>query len=265
MFLKKKVYYRISIVGAGNVASHLAPVLEGAGHEVVEVYSRQFSNAEQLCEGLYNAVPKADLDFSGSNAQIFIIAVPDQHIVEVARQIVLPEGSVLVHTSGSIDMGALENDSEASIGVFYPLQTFTKNTEVNFKEIPLLVEGEDKATLKIVKSLAESLSRKVHEVDSEQRAVLHIAAVFSCNFTNHMITIAQDMVESHAINFELLKPLIAETISKSLNIGPKAAQTGPARRGDQAVVDKHTLFLEEANPELAQIYRLISQNIVKSS
>jgi predicted short-subunit dehydrogenase-like oxidoreductase (DUF2520 family) len=145
--------------------------------------------------------------------------------------------------------------------VLYPLQTFTKGRKVNLKEVPLFVEGEDSETEKILLKLAKSISKEVHVLSSEKRFILHLSAVFSSNFTNHMLSIAETIMKQNKLDYGWLKPLIAETINKGLEIGPSNAQTGPARRGDLEVLDKHMQSLKKDEP-LQEIYRLISQHIL---
>lgn len=263
MFLKKKHYFKISMIGAGNVASLLAPALESAGHRIVEVYSRHLKNAQALCDSLYEAKVNHHLDFSQSIATIFILAVPDDRIREVATQLVLPNDAILMHTSGSMSLEILYQVGYADSAVLYPLQTFTKNKKVSFQEIPLLIEGSNPTTLAVVRQVAESISKHVQEMRSEQRAVVHIAAVFSCNFTNHLIRIAEDLTETHHIDFNLLKPLIAETVNKSLSIGPQKAQTGPAVRKDTETIQRQMDFLRNTDQKLAQLYQLLSESIMK--
>ncbi|WPP51037.1 Rossmann-like and DUF2520 domain-containing protein [Catalinimonas niigatensis] len=262
MFLKRKYSFKISMIGAGNVASLLAPTLESAGHVIKEVYSRHKKNAQALCDQLYEAEVNYNLDFSRSTASIFFIAVPDDRIGEVVEQIILPAASILIHTSGSMPMQVLKGKDHVSLGVFYPLQTFTKNKAVHFQDIPLLIEASDASTLKTIKILAESISKQVQEMSSEQRAILHIAAVFSCNFTNHLILLAEELTDNHQIDFDLLKPLIAETVNKSLNIGPRKAQTGPAARRDIETLQRHTHFLKGEDKRLAKLYQLLSDSIM---
>lgn len=255
-------YFKVSIIGSGNVAGHLANALENAGHFVNEVYSRTRSHGEALVSKLYDTSYKEDLDFSESTSDIFIIAVSDSAIKEVAEAIIVPENAILVHTSGTRSLEDLNQYYTENTGVFYPLQTFSKIKKVDFGEIPICVEAKNKAALKGLKTLGKSLSKKVVEIDSQQRMILHIAAVFACNFTNHMFAISEEILRSKNMDFELLKPLIVETINKGLEIGPGAAQTGPAKRKDLETLDKHYDFLTNNDETLAEIYRIISQRIL---
>lgn len=251
----------VSFIGSGNLAWHLAPALDNAGFSVREVYSRDSKNAKALVGKLYEGEEKKDLDFTDSKSTIFVIAVADDAIESVVQEIVLPGNAVLVHTSGSQPLSVLDYATTENSGVFYPLQTFSKNKKVDFKDIPIFVESESKEVEKLLKEMAKSISKKVIKIDSRQRKALHVAAVFASNFTNHMLSISNDLLKEYKLDSELLKPLIAETITKALAIGPDDAQTGPARRGDLELLDNHYAFLEE-NEEVAEIYKLVSQHIL---
>jgi predicted short-subunit dehydrogenase-like oxidoreductase (DUF2520 family) len=253
--------YSVSIAGSGNLAWHLAPALDNAGYAVREVYSRNPAHAEALVERLYEAEVKATLDFSTSQSRIFIIAVSDDAIEDIAREIILPDEAILIHTSGSQPLSRLGYAATPDTGVFYPLQTFSKNRKVDFKDIPVFVESESKTVERMLVKMGEAISKQVHVIDSPSRKALHVAAVFASNFTNHMLRLSNDIAEQHHLDFDWLKPLIAETINKSLSIGPAQAQTGPARRGDFETLDNHMQFLAD-DQTLAELYRMISQHIV---
>ena len=252
---------QVSLIGSGNVAWHLAPALDNAGYVVREVYSRNIKNAVRLIDRLYQAEQKNDLDFSESLSDIFVVAVSDDAIEEVSKNMLLPDGAILVHTAGSKSIEALGNALTQDIGVFYPLQTFSRERKVDFHDIPLCIEAANSHTMKVLKKLAAGISQRVYEINSESRKALHIAAVFACNFTNHLFTIASDVLDSNDMDFEILKPLIVETINKSLELGPQQAQTGPAHRGDLETLDKHMEALQ-SNDSYAGIYKLISQHIL---
>lgn len=251
----------VSFIGSGNLAWHLAPALDNTDYHVREVYSLNARHAEALAERLYDARVQATLDFSASLSQIFIIAVSDDAIVDVVQDIILPDNAILIHTSGSQPLNLLAYAATSRIGVFYPLQTFSKNRKVDFHEIPLFIESEDRDTEKVLQYMAKAVGKKVHTISSANRRSLHLAAVFASNFTNHMLALSQDVLRTGNLDFEWIKPLIAETINKSLTIGPEAAQTGPAKRGDLEVLDAHLAMLQN-DPSLAEVYRVISQNIV---
>jgi predicted short-subunit dehydrogenase-like oxidoreductase (DUF2520 family) len=251
----------VTFIGAGNLAWHLAPALDNTDFAVKEIYSRNLKHASALVEKLYEAQVKPSLDFSQSSSTIFILTVADDAIPEIAQEISLPENAILCHTSGSQPISVLGYADTPNIGVFYPLQTFTKNKKVELNETPILIEAEDKQTEKVLLEMAKAISKKVLRVSSDDRKAIHVAAVFASNFTNYMLTIAKEILTQHKLNFDLLKPLIAETLNKSLSIGPENAQTGPAKRGDLEILDKHMEFLEEEE-ERAEIYRIISQQII---
>lgn len=254
---------KIALLGAGNVAWNLAPALEDAGHEITEVYARDGKQALEITERIYSAEAKEDLDFSDSRAELFILAVKDGAIAELVDQLILPEGSILVHTSGTMPMEVLAQSSASYIGVFYPLQSFTKGKKMDMDEVPFLLESEDEGTLQFLKKLAKTLSPLVYTLRSKDRQAVHVAAVFASNFTNHMLRIAEDVLHRQGLDREMLKPLIIETVSKSLQLGAKKAQTGPAIREDYETLEAHHQFLSY-NEQLAEIYRLISQDIIDS-
>lgn len=251
----------ISFIGSGNLAWHLAPALDNAGFVVKEVYSRNPQHAERLTDRLYQAEVKATLDFSTSESTIFIISVSDDAIKSIAQEIILPEEAFLVHTSGSQPLAELKFAATNNIGVFYPLQTFSALKKIDFKKVPVFIESTNQETDGVLLLLAKSISNQVRKISSEERKALHVAAVFASNFTNHMLAISKDILQRNSLEFEWLKPLIIETIEKSLSIEPENAQTGPAKRGDLEILDKHLEFLKE-DEALTEIYKAVSQHIV---
>jgi predicted short-subunit dehydrogenase-like oxidoreductase (DUF2520 family) len=251
----------VSFIGSGNLAWHLAPALDNTDFAVREVYSRNPAHAAALVERLYQANAKTSLDFSTSTSQIFIIATSDEAIEEIAQEIILPENAVLIHTSGSQPLSLLRYAATPNIGVFYPLQTFSKSKKVDFKEIPIFLENENSETEKVLQMMAKAIGKSVFKITSHERKALHVSAVFASNFTNHMLLIAQQLMNENNLSFDWLKPLIAEMINKSLTIGPENAQTGPARRGDFEILDRHLEFLS-SDESTAELYKIISQHIV---
>ena len=253
--------YSISIVGAGRVGWRLAQALENAGHYIEEIWSREPENAARLVDHLYNARVQQELDFSNSRAEIFLLALTDTAAPEVAAGLMLPPGALLAHTSGSLPMEILAPAANR-FGVFYPLQTFSKERVVDLSEVPFCLEASDRKSLAVLKKLAGSLSSKVVELDAAKRKVLHLAAVFACNFTNHLLHISEEILEEGGLDTQLLYPLIMETISKSMELGPSQAQTGPAVREDHQVMEAHLQKLEE-EPGWAELYYLLSQDIIR--
>jgi predicted short-subunit dehydrogenase-like oxidoreductase (DUF2520 family) len=263
---------KLSFVGAGNLAWHLAMAFENAGHHICEVYSRDSKHARQLVSMLYDARPSADLNFAESESELFVLAIPDDALEDVAAQLVLPEDAVVVHTSGSKSLESLRrlmdiySDVPVRTGVFYPLQTFSKGIKpLSFEIIPLCIEASEKETEAQLVALAQELSQIVYLVNSQERKVLHLAAVFACNFTNYLLGIAKDLTDSANLEFDLLRPLIEETFQKALDAEhPAQVQTGPARRGDLNTLSLHLAYLSD-KPELLQLYRVLSDGIQRRS
>ena len=251
----------IDIIGAGNLAWSLAPALENAGFTVNYVYNRTPKRAKELARHLYQAESKTNLDFTTSRSSIFLVMVSDDALAEVAKELIVPLDAIVVHTSGSRPLNALAYTATPNIGVFYPLQTFSSKKIIDFREVPILIESENKYTREILIKLAKSLSNKVLKISSLQRKKVHLAAVFASNFSNNLLSIAENLLEQADLDFEILKPLIVETISKSLEIGPEFAQTGPAARGDLQILEDHVEMLAN-DVELQTIYQLMSQHIL---
>lgn len=248
------------MIGAGNLAWHLAFALETeAGVAIEQVYSRNIANAQKLAKRLYDAKATDQLDFSKSQSSLFLIAVPDALIGTIAHSLQLPPKARVIHTSGTETLDVLKDVAE-EIGVFYPLQTFSQEKEVDFSQIPFFIEANTTSLADLLVKIAGHLSKEVYEMNSEERKRLHLAAVFACNFTNHLLTIAHQELKKLNLPFEVLHPLIVETINKALEITPFAAQTGPALRGDQNTINTHLQLLAE-QPLIQHIYRLLSENI----
>lgn len=261
---------RISFVGAGNVAWHLAQALENAGHHIVEIYSRDARNARRLVNKLYDTLIAPDLDFAESSAELIILAVADDALTEVISRLVLPEHCTIVHTSGTKSLEELQklieiySDVPAQTGVFYPLQTFSKEVEIQLVDIPFCIESSDSATEKMLVALAQDISNVVYLMTSEERRSMHIGAVFACNFTNHLLALSKRILDEEHLEFDLLKPLIRETLRKALQSpDPALVQTGPARRGDYKTLETHLDYLERY-PAWQGIYEVLSESIQKT-
>lgn len=252
---------KISFVGAGNVAWHLAKAMDKQNQTIVEVYSKNIKNATKLCEKLYHTKATSSLDFSSSTADIFIIAVPDDSLEIVANQCIFPQNSTVVHTSGTLSIHALRNAENCKTGVFYPLQTFSKTKDVDVKNTPICLEASDQLTEKLLEKLAFKICDNVCFYNSEDRKVLHLAAVFACNFTNHLLTLSKEILVNEGLEFSLLKPLITETIAKALQIEPENSQTGPASRNDHKIIAQHLKTLAH-NDSLSAIYSAITESIL---
>ena len=240
----------VVIVGSGNVAKHLIKAFIRIDNiNLKQVYTRNPKD-EAL---LKNTVETTNDLSSIKEADITIIAVRDDAIANISSQIKNP---LVVHTSGSVEMKALKNASNK--GVFYPLQSFSKQKDINFKNIPICLEAEHKHDLIKLEKLASLLQGDVYYLSSLQRKKIHVAAVFVNNFTNHMYTIAHDICEEHNVPFDILKPLILETSDKIKKLTPKDAQTGPAKRSDAETIKNHLNLLSETQQEL---YLKITQSI----
>jgi predicted short-subunit dehydrogenase-like oxidoreductase (DUF2520 family) len=252
--------YKIALIGAGNVAWHLSRALEMVGHRITEVHSRQIANAQLLVKQLYDATPTQQLNLLDTAADLVLIAVPDKAISEVVEKLQVPFDVIVAHTSGtqSIDLLAKFGDKAA---VFYPLQTFTKTKQVDFTKVPICIEAKSEATLDLLGDIATSLSEEVYQLTSAQRQVLHLSAVVACNFANHLWAISKEILDQADMDFELLHPLIVETTEKALQMPPKDAQTGPAKRGDKEVLQKHLELLKEM-PHYQKIYQLMTESII---
>ncbi|AUD04738.1 Rossmann-like and DUF2520 domain-containing protein [Spirosoma pollinicola] len=258
----------ISFIGAGNLAWHLAPALENAGHHINEVYSHQLKHARQLVSNLYDAHTHSELNFADSPSHLFVLAIPDDALESVCSQLVLPENAIVVHTSGARPLQSLAHwlaiysDVPVRTGVFYPLQTFTKGQSfMQFDEIPLCIEATDSTTEDTLVQLGQEISDIVYIITSEERRTLHVAAVFASNFTNHLLTLASELTMQDGLDFDLLRPLITETFRKGLAASnPADVQTGPARRGDLTTIETHLAYLSN-QPKLAEIYQLLTNSI----
>lgn len=230
---------KISIIGGGNVATHLCVALSDKADEVVMVNSRTL---EDLPE----------------DSDIYIISVSDRAIAEVASR--LPElPGIVAHTSGSVPMDVLSPYAKR-YGVFYPLQTFTKWVDLDYSRIPVFIEGSDKSVATALTSLASLFTTHIHAADSILRKKLHVASVFACNYVNRLWTIADELLAADGLSLEVMRPLIDATVEKIHRLPPAEAQTGPASRGDRPVVEEHLKMLE--GTPYQEIYRLLADDIM---
>lgn len=245
------------IIGSGNVAQTLATSLTRAGAKPLQIFARNREAAAKIaqeCGCEFGSEPE-----ELAKAELYIIAVSDKAIGAVSKS--LDFGSAVVaHTAGSVGIDKLD-DAIRNKAVLYPLQTLTKGCKSDFKEVPILIEGSNSAALETVKQVAELLSEKVLLVDSKQRALIHLAAVFVGNFSNHMYVIGEELARDAGMEFEVLKPLIVETTKKAMRAqSPQDVQTGPAVRNDFQTKSLHTEMLVE-RPELKSIYTNLSNSI----
>lgn len=245
---------RVSIIGSGNLAQHLIVAFSKTTDiELVQVFARKDAAVAHLTS--------PDKIYTNFNdiiaADLFIIAITDDAISEVSA--VIPfSNQLVVHTSGSVSIEAIDNKNRQ--GVFYTLQTFSKSKEVDFKTIPICIETKNEKDFQILEKVAKSISNTVYKINSEQRKALHIAAVFVCNFVNHLYQIGNDICIENDLPFEILKPLIQETANKVLTLSPNQAQTGPAKRIDIQTINAHLSFLSDENQK--EIYKMLTKSII---
>lgn len=250
---------KIVLIGAGNVATHLGIALQKAGCLILQVYSRTEESASALAARLsvdYTIVP----DEIRRDADLYIVALKDAVLRQLAPVLVKGrEQALFVHTAGSMSMD-LWKGLVKRYGVLYPMQTFSKQREVDFNTVPFFIEASAPAEVELLRMVAVRLSPKVYEVTSGQRRYLHLAAVFACNFANHMYALSSHILEKQGIPFEVMLPLIDETAGKVHELSPTQAQTGPAVRYDENVISKHLEMLADEE-SLQELYEKISKSI----
>jgi len=247
---------KLVLIGAGNVANQLGIAFEKSGHTVKQVYSRTQASAKSLAKKLdcpfttspNEIIPKADL---------YLIALRDEAIgkfLKTFRQ----KNAFVVHTSGSVGLDVFAGYK--NYGVIYPVQTFTLHRKIDAKKIPFCIEANNTDSLKKIHRFIKPASKHIHEINSTQRLIINLSAVFANNFANHMFSIAEKLLTQNKMEFEILHPIIRETFTKIEDSSPVDVQTGPARRGDQTVLEKHLRLLKD-HPLYSDIYRQVSKSI----
>ena len=270
---------KIVLIGAGNLATHLGKALHAAGHDMVQVFSRTMQSAETLAS-LLDAEPLTDIAQVRDDADVYIFSVKDSALVQLVAQLCRHEADglgedgavnalrkakkgeherVFLHTAGSMPMSVFKGMAQ-HYGVLYPMQTFSKQREVDFSIIPCFVEANDEFAQKQIEGLAREISGRVYQLSSEDSKYLHLSAVFACNFANHCYAISQELLEEHGIPFDVMLPLINETAAKVHEMKPKDAQTGPAVRYDENVIGKQSKLLEN-HPHFKKVYDSMSKSI----
>lgn len=251
---------KVAIIGSGNVATHLSLALASLeGIEICQVYSPTEAHAEILAERL-NCDFVTDPAQIRKDADVYLFALKDQALETVIRAVPANNG-LWLHTSGSMPMQVFAGYTER-YGVLYPLQTFSKSREISFRGIPLFIECHREEDKNCLEDLARRLSGKVCELSSEKRRSLHLAAVFACNFTNHIYALAEEILAKEGLSRDYLFPLIDETAAKVHELSAREAQTGPAIRYDENIINKHLGMLAD-DPDVQTLYRLLSQSIHK--
>ena len=240
---------KVSVIGSGNVGFHLVNLFHNSKEiELCEWYSRSLNFDKRV-----KVVNKlSDLN----EAEIYIICVSDDSILNISNEIPFNEKLVL-HTSGSTSY--LDMNKKNRRGVFYPLQTFSRSMELNYSDIPICIETEHKNDLKTLKNLSQLVGCKFYEINFEQRKTLHLAAIITNNFTNFLFSLSKELVEAKDLDFDILNPLIKETVNKIHKLDPNEAQTGPARRNDSNIMKTHQKMLIDKNQK--KLYKIISEMI----
>ena len=248
------------IIGSGNVAKHLGWAFKDAGLEIYGIYSQTFEHAKSLAKKL-DTKAFASIAEIPTNIDAYLVAVTDSVLPRIINECSVFQG-IIMHTSGSIGLDVFP-EKQKKVAVFYPLQTFSKEKSIDFLSAPILIESKETEVIEILQELGEKISKIVKPINSKQRKELHLAAVFACNFSNYMYQIAFNLLKENELDFDLLKPLIAETVEKLNFLSPSKAQTGPAIRNDEKIIQYHLDMLKK-HSEYQQLYKQISRLIQES-
>ncbi|MBS1647493.1 MAG: DUF2520 domain-containing protein [Bacteroidetes bacterium] len=253
----KKTFFNVVLIGAGNVATHLAMQLIKRKHHILQIVSRSKKSGSTLSKKTKTAFT-TDIKKINKTADIYIICSPDDAIEKIANQLSLSK-KIILHTSGSTSIDILK-ESSANVGVLYPLQSFSKEIKTDFSSVPILIEANNNHTLQAINTLASTLSTHVIKSDFEHRIKLHLAATMVNNFGNYLLALTYHFLEEDKADFSLLFPLIKQTSKKIEKQTPFKVQTGAARRGDKKTITKHLNLLKKY-PEQKKIYTLFTQLI----
>lgn len=246
---------KIVLLGGGNVANHLAiKFLTTKGIELVQIFNRTLSNIQKFNDRTSITNNLKEL----KEADVYIISISDNEISLLSSKLNFPN-KLVVHTSGAMGLSELRSTSRK--GVFYPLQSFSKDINIDFSEVPFCLEAQNNKDFELLQKITNTIGSPSYQINSEQREKLHVAAVFVNNFVNHLYTLGSEICIENNIPFEILKPLINETSSKLSNLQPFEVQTGPAKRGDTKTIENHLKILSQNKQE---IYTLLTNSIVNS-
>ena len=248
----------IVFVGAGRLATNLARALHDQGHRITAIYSRTLASAETL-SAVVGGIPTNSIDALPLEADAFILAVKDAVLGDLIAQLDKGrEQQAFFHTAGSVPLSVF--GSHSPCGVIYPMQTFSKERQVDFSRVPIFIEGSDEESLNLAERIARTVSNDVRSLSSEDRRHLHLAAVFACNFANHCYALSARILEKHGLPFGVMLPLIEETAEKVKTMHPREAQTGPAVRYDENVIEAQMRLLAD-EPMMREVYELMSRSI----
>ncbi len=256
--IANKEISKVGFIGSGKVATQLAISFYDRGIDVAQIYSRNFDNALTLAKKT-GAAAISEISGFDKDLDLIVISISDSAFGDL-ELFSLPQNTLIVHTSGSLSIDVLRGIKNH--GVFYPLQTFNMYDKPNWDTIPICIEANTENNIYKLKNLARLFSKKIFDINSKERAILHLSAVFVCNFTNALYAIGEEILDKNNISFDLLRPLIEETAKKTMIKSPKLLQTGPAVRNDRLIIDKHIQSLAD-NTDYAKIYKLMSKIIYK--
>jgi len=248
---------KISIIGAGCVANFFGRELYKLGFEILEIVSRSEERAAEIAEACHANLNINGFDNIDQGADLYILSVKDEAIMELRKKIVLQD-QLIVHTSGSVPSEVLKKIS-GNYGILYPLQSFSRDYSVTFQDVPIFVSANLPEAEQLLVDFARKLAPDVMILDDEKRTILHMAAVFASNFPNYLLKISKEIMDDEGIDFRLLQPLVKHSMDKAFQTGPEKAQTGPAKRGDCSITDKHKSLLKKE--DWKKLYGLLSDMI----
>ena len=252
---------RITLIGAGNLATHLGKALADAGNTIEQVYSRTMQSATRLA-ALLGCEAQTEIGNINTDSDVYVLSVSDSALPQIVPQLCAGrDGGIFVHTAGSIPADIFRGHAR-HYGVVYPMQTFSKDARLDFRKIPCFIEASDDGTLDVLQTMCREISDSVVPLGSDDRKYLHLAAVFASNFVNHCYACAADILNSSGVPFQALLPLIEETCGKVHEMSPARAQTGPALRYDKKVMETHESMLDGT---LLDVYRIMSRSIHEKS
>jgi predicted short-subunit dehydrogenase-like oxidoreductase (DUF2520 family) len=257
---KLKALTRLALLGAGNVAHHLSKALRSNGAEFTQVFNRDLSNAQSLAKTL-GAEACDDPQDIRSDVDAYLVSLSDDAYAHVLERMGARE-RLIIHTSGNLGLDVLDAFSQKR-GILYPFQSFSKNREIDLKEVPFFIDSNNSEDLNLLRDLGRRISTHVFQLSEEDKQHYHLAAVFANNFANHMFREAELICDRFNLDFKLLHALIRETSAKAVELGPDAAQTGPAIRFDESVLNRHFRELE-IDIDAQKIYQIVSESIIKA-
>ena len=246
----------VVFIGAGNVATHLSQAMKGVGFSVRQVFSRTADSAKALAD-ILDCSYTTDIKMVLPDADIYVFSLKDDALPNIVADMAINDG-LWIHTAGSVHVDVFCGYAKR-YGVLYPMQTLSKSRETDFSIVPLFVEGCTEDVEDDIFKIAGMLSENIMSMGSDKRRYVHLAAVFACNFSNHMYSLAAKILDKEGIDSNILLPLIDETASKMHSMSPQEAQTGPAVRYDRNVIDRHLSMLEEES--MRRLYTMMSESI----